>query len=210
METKAFPSKITMLQYLEKRVEGLDLNTSAFAPKFSFATLKGDYFNCPNAMTFVNDFNKVFGDTLDINGCRTVGGGRGKCILTFLEKEDLDKETLPVVEDTPTTTEEEVSTEDIEVLVVENIVEEVTTEDIVEEVTATPEVTEDTTQSITENSSEEDTEAKFNLEYATSLQEDKSKKEAKAALEAYGRTLKIELNRQKTFSNMLIDLQEAL
>ena len=86
MLTKAFPSKITMLQDLAKRVEGLDVNASAFFPKFSFVTTKGETYMCPVAITFVQEFNKAFGDILDPEGCRTVGGGRGKCILTFLDK----------------------------------------------------------------------------------------------------------------------------
>lgn len=173
METKAFPSKVTMLQDLVQRVEGLDLNASAFFPKFSFVTTKGDTFLCPNAMTFVQDFNKIFGEVLDINGCRTVGGGRGKCILTFLDK--TSKEVTKVI--TPTEAE---------------FIAEVVEEDVPE----TP--------------SEEDTVPKFDLEYASSLQEGKSKKEAKGALEAYGRTLNIELNKQKSFANMIKELQEAL
>jgi hypothetical protein len=188
METQAYPSKITMLQDLEKRVEGLDLNTSAFAPRFSFATLAGDFFNCPNAMTFVNDFNKAFGAILDINGCRTTGGGRGKCILTFLDKEVAKAEAAPT----------EVTTE-----VVEEVVEETI-------LALADEVVEEVVETILETASEEDTAPKLDLEYATSLQEGKSKTKAKLALEEYGRTLNVELNRQRTFDNMIIDLQEAL
>lgn len=174
--TKAFPSKITMLQYLAKRVEGLDLNASAFAPRFSFSTLAGEHFNCPNSMTFVQDFNKTFGDLLDPNGCRTVGGGRGKCILTFLDK---------IAKSEP---------------VVKTIIKE-------EVIIVEPEVV---ALAPSEDSLQADTEIKFDLAYATSLQEGKSNKEAKDSLECYGRTLSIELNKKKSYKNMLIELQEAL
>lgn len=163
METKAYPSKMSMLQDLEQRVEGLDLNTSAFLPRFSFATLEGKTFNCPNAMSFVKNVNKTFGDLLALDGTRTVSG-RGKCILTFLDKDST---------------------------------EEITKDNVKKEI-------------VPETSSKDNEEVKLDLEYATSLQEGKSKKEAKDALESYGREFEVELNKQKSFENMLKDLQEAL
>lgn len=163
METKAYPSKIAMLQDLEQRVEGLDLNASAFLPRFSFVTLEGKVHYCPTAMSFVESINESFGKLLDIQGTRTVSG-RGKCILTFLDKDSTEESTKDIVKK----------------------------------------------EVVPETSSEDNEEVKFDLEYANSLQEGKSKKEAKDALESYGRKFEVELNKQKSFENMLKDLQEAL
>ena len=50
----------------------------------------------------------------------------------------------------------------------------------------------------------------FDLEYALSLQEGKSKKDAKDALEIYGRKFNVELAKNKKFEDMIEDLKDLL
>ena len=147
-----------MLQEVAKRVEGLDVNKSAFLPQYSFVTDKGDSKLCQAPLFFVQEINKEFGELLDIKGCKIAGAG-GACIMSFLDVKPVEE----VKEETPV-----------------------------------------------ESSSEVIVDVSFDLEYAESLEEGKSKKEAKNALERYGRTLNVELNKQKTFANMLKELQKEI
>lgn len=50
----------------------------------------------------------------------------------------------------------------------------------------------------------------FDLEYALSLQEGKPKKDAKDALEIYGRKFNVELAKNKKFEDMIEDLKDLL
>ena len=50
----------------------------------------------------------------------------------------------------------------------------------------------------------------FDLDYALSLQEGKSKKDAKDALELYGREFNVELAKNKKFEDMIEDLKDLL
>lgn len=80
---------------------------------------------------------------------------------------------------------------------VETSTEEVIPEELSQEVVVEAPV--ETTESVS-----------FDKEHALTLKDKVSKKEAKEALEAYGRTLNVELNKSKTFENMLKDLEKAL
>tara|TARA_R110000850_G_scaffold107166_3_gene218585 strand:- start:143 stop:505 length:363 start_codon:yes stop_codon:yes gene_type:complete len=84
MKAQAFTTKYLMLKELDKRVDGLDFNSSAFLTKFSFNTIKGETYLCPTAASFVESFNSCFGEIIDNSGTRFAG--RGKYILTFLDK----------------------------------------------------------------------------------------------------------------------------
>ena len=159
METKFFPDKMSMLKELGSRVDGLDINKSAFLPTFGFTETSGKHHLHPTATSFVEGFNRVFGEVLSSRGTQLAGGSAR--IITFLDKNS---------------SEEEESLED----------------------------------TLPDTPSEEDTDVSFDLPYAESLKLDKSKKEAKDALEAYGRTFNVELAKNKSFDNMLVDLQEAL
>lgn len=154
-----------MLKDLDKRVEGLDVNKSAFIPFFGFVTEQGDTHLCPSTNSFVESFNKVFGDTIALKGTQFVGSSAK--IVSFLDK----PEKVTMVDEVSPKTLSEVPDEDKEDLV-------------------------------------EDTPTKIDLAYAESLQEGKSKKDAKIALEEYARQFEVELNRQKSFDNMLKDLKE--
>ena len=169
METKYYPSKITMLQDLDKRVEGLDVNKSAFMPSFSFMTVKGETYLSPSPVSFVDNFNKAFGEMLSTRGTQMAGGV--SCILSFLDKDASLKSPVK------------------EVIIEEDTVEEeITTESSLDEVLHT----------------------NIDLEYASTLSHGKSKKASKEALEQYARSFGIELNRTKSFDNMLKSLQEQI
>ena len=47
------------------------------------------------------------------------------------------------------------------------------------------------------------------FEYAATLEEGRTKSEAKLALESYGKEFGIDLQRNKTFNNMLVDFKNA-
>lgn len=96
-----------MLQDLNKRVEGLDVNKSAFMSQFSFATLKGKTYLSPSPVSFVENFNKVFGELLSVQGTQMAGGV--SCILSYLDNPTV-KEQVPV-EEPILVQEEEVITE---------------------------------------------------------------------------------------------------
>lgn len=189
-----------MLMDLTTRVEGIDVDKSAFLTRFGFAT-KDTVYQCITAADFVKNFNSVFGKVLDANGTRTAGG-RGKVIITFLDnpspKVSVEEVTLSEsLLDTPmppsevlqnnigkadTLTEATEATETFDAPASEGVVEE----DVQADTTTSPE--------------------KPDLEYAESLKEGKSKSEAKEALAAYALTFGITISTSKKFENMLIDL----
>jgi hypothetical protein len=158
-----------MLQDLDKRVEGLDVNKSAFMSTFSFMTMEGETYLSPSPVSFVENFNKAFGDMLSIKGTQMAGGV--SCILSFLDETTATK-----------TPDKEVITEE------DTTPEETTPESSLNEVLHT----------------------NIDLEYASTLSQGKSKKASKEALELYARKFGIELNRTKSFDNMLKSLQEQI
>lgn len=62
-------------------------------------------------------------------------------------------------------------------------------------------------EAVVEETSTEEKALEFDFDYANTLREGVSKKEAKDALELYAREFGIELNKTKTFDNMLLEVK---
>ena len=87
-----------MLKELAKRVEGLDVNKSAFIPAFGFAQESGSTHFCPTAITFVEKFNSIFGNVLSTRGTQMTSASAR--VVSFLGK-GIKPEEEQAVEDTP-------------------------------------------------------------------------------------------------------------
>lgn len=181
LEKKFYRSKIDVIKVLAAKVEGLDTRGSAYVRGFGFATLDGSKHQCTTVNQFATSVNDVFGEVLSVPHCKA-SGLFGGAIITFL-----DNPSPKVLSDEGTS----------------ETLSDALSESIEATETSDAPVSEDFAESILEAAAPSE---KPDLGYATSLQEGKSKTEAKEALEEYGRTFGIELSRSKTFANMLIDL----
>ena len=147
-------SKLDMLKKLELKVDGLDVSVSAFKPLFIFSDKQGIEYNCQTAQSFVQEFNKRFGETLG-TGTRTIG--KRKFVLDLLSTDAPAKEVV-----TPVETKVDIK----------------------------PDM--------------------FDIEVAKNLEEGLSKKEAKDALADYAQKFDIVLAKNKSFDNMIADLEQEV
>ena len=60
MEHKYFTNQFKLFGYLDKLVEGLDLNRTLRLPKLWFSDVEGNEYKCQGSTEFCNKFNKVF------------------------------------------------------------------------------------------------------------------------------------------------------
>lgn len=148
-------SKLEMLKKLDSKVVGLDVTASSFKPLFIFIDVEGNSYNCQTAQSFVQEFNKRFGETL---GTCTRTIGKRKFMLEFLSDEATAKEVVDVpVEDNKDAQSE-----------------------------------------------------MFDIQVAKNLEEGLSKKEAKDALADYAQKFDIVLTKNKSFDNMIADLEQEV
>lgn len=148
-------SKLEMLKKLDSKVVGLDVTASSFKPLFIFIDVEGNSYNCQTAQSFVQEFNKRFGETL---GAATRSIGKRKFMLEFLSDEAPAKE----VEAVPVEDDKDVQSE------------------------------------------------MFDIQVAKNLEEGLSKKEAKDALADYAQKFDIVLTKNKSFDNMIADLEQEV
>lgn len=149
-------SKLDMLKKLDSKVVGLDVTASSFKPLFVFIDVEGNSYNCQTAQSFVQEFNKRFGETL---GTHTRTIGKRKFVLDLLDSGTISQEVIePELVETPVGDQPEM----------------------------------------------------FDIEVAKNLEEGLSKKEAKDALADYAQKFDIVLAKNKSFDNMIADLEQEV
>lgn len=174
METKFYKGRKAFIEGIaEKSGDKIDINQSLFLPLFGFVTKDGKQCPSSNAMAFVQQYNSLFGDIIDVNSTRTVGS-----VHSFMVGYKVTEDQVPE----------------------DKVVLETGSTKLVFEPEGSVEIT-------TSTKAEYPTP---DFDYAESLSEDKSKSEAKIALEEYARQFNVELSRSKKFSSMIKDFKQAL
>ena len=94
MTLEYYPTRESLLQAIDSKTSGIDVNKSLFLHLFSFVTKDGEQLIINDPVTFCNEINKRFGEILDPKTTR-VAGSKTSFLVGYLEGDVPESTTTP-------------------------------------------------------------------------------------------------------------------